>query len=76
MLVFASISVVGTVPIPAVLVLLDSLEEEFTDDVRFESFYHLSFFLADGLWQLLFSQWAEFFSANSIHDKLSSLINI
>lgn len=54
MLVLASVSVVGTAPIPPILVLLDGFQEEFTDDIRSTTLDDFSLLLAYHLPQLLF----------------------
>lgn len=76
MFVLAPISIVGTVPIPAILLLFHRFKEEFTNDVRLTSLDHLFFFLANLLPQLVLGQFVELFPSDSVHNKLNPLVDI
>lgn len=76
MFVLASISVIGTAPIPSVFILLHRLQEKFTHNIRSTPFYDLSLFLAYHLPQLFLRQLIQLFPPYCIHDELGSLVNV
>ena len=76
MLIFASIAIVRAVPIPTIFLFLGGFQEKFTNDVGFAAFYHLSLLFPNSFCQLFFSQLAQLFSSDGVHDKLNSLVDI
>jgi len=53
MFILASISIVRTSPVPTILVLLDSLKKEFTNNVRSTSLNYFSFFITNHFIELV-----------------------
>jgi hypothetical protein len=76
MLVFAFVSIVGTTPVPPILVFFSSFEEEFADDIRSAAFYYFSFPFSDRSVQLFLSETAQLFTSNCVHNQLCSLVHV
>lgn len=76
MLIFTSISIVWTGPIPSVFIFFYSFKEKFAYNLWPASFHHFLLFLADYFSQLLLRKLVKLLAAYCIHNKLGSLIYV
>lgn len=75
MLIFANITI-WTMPFPTILAFFNSFQKEFTHNFRSGTFHHFKLFLTQKFVKVIFWKLTHFFASNSVHNQLSSLIDI